>query len=289
MAYKRNDIVTKISDEIIKNVRELEKLEREYNKYTYETKRPDGEEEKQAFLKTIIQKSMEAYNLRHKILFNSQEIDTIQIHDNNVKEILNDIRSDRDKFYSVSAFINISTSLNNDKDDNEKIPTNLCDQLLADDELLLEFHSWFDMVGYYIRRIKVGPIIYTSNLPRNVEKYFSEVRKTYAFGLYKASVIMCRSIIEISLFNKLKRKKLIPDVKNNVTDMKKYFDDKLFELIKIAKYNHIINKQLSDQCHEIKNAANNIIHLKEDEIKLAEDDVLKIIKDTVAVVEYLYK
>lgn len=282
--------MTKVSDEIIKDVRELANLEREYNKYTYETKRPDGDEENQAFLKTIIQKSMEAYNLRHKILFNSQEIDIIQIHDNNVIKNLNDIRNNKDKYLSVSAYKNLSELLNKDRNDDEKITTNLYDQLIADhDDLLLEFHSWFDVIGYYIRRIKVGPIIYTSNLPQSVEKYFSEVRQTYAFGLYRASVIMCRSIIEISLFNKLKRKKLIPDVKSNVANMRNYLDDKLIDFIRIAKINHIINEQLLDQSHKIRIAANNVLHLKEDEIKLAENDVLDIIRDTVAVVEYLYK
>jgi len=281
--------MTNVSDEIIKDVRELAKLEKEYNKYTYEIKRPDDEEENQIFLKTIIQKSIEAYNLRHKILLNSQEIDTIQIHDDNVKKYLDDIRNNKDKFYSVSAYINISESLNKDKDDNEKIPTNLCDQLLADDELLSEFHSWFDMIGYYIRRIKVGPIIYTSNLPRNVEKYFSEVRQTYAFGLYKASVIMCRSIIEISLFNKLKRKKLIPESQSNVTNMRNYLDDKLINLIIIAKNKNIISKQLEQMARNVKQEANRVIHLREEDIKLKEDDVLKVIKDTVAIVEYLYK
>lgn len=281
--------MTNIENEIIEDVRELLKLEREYNKYTYETRRPENKEETISYFTTILSKASEAYKLRHKIIFNSQETDIIKLYDNNVITALNDIRENKDKFYSVAAYINLLELLDINSENNNQIPINLYDQLLADDDLIMKFHSWFDITRYYIRRIKVGPIIYTSNLPVNVEKYFYEVRQSYAFGLYRSSVIMCRSIVEITLFNKLKRKKLITDVKSNVTNMRNYLDDKLVDLIRIARNNHIIDKQLSDLSYNIKKAANSVVHLKDDDIKLTEDEVLKIIKDTVKVVEHLYK
>ncbi|HPD57535.1 MAG: hypothetical protein BWY26_01232 [Elusimicrobia bacterium ADurb.Bin231] len=278
-----------ISEDLIIDIRKLLDIEKEYNKYVYETKGPETKQEIEVYLKNIMSKAKDAYTLRHKILLNSEEIDIIQIRDNGVKEILSKIRENKDKFYSVSAHIQFSGLLNGNRDDNKKISTDLSDQLLSDDDLLLKFHGSFSYIDYYIRRIKVGPIIYTSYLPIALKQYFSEVRQAYAFGLYRSSIIMCRSVLEISLYDKLKRKKLISNITSNVTDMKKYFDDKLFELIKITKNNNIINKHLSDRCHEIREIANKVLHLKEDEIKVAEDDVLKMIKDTLEIVEYLYK
>lgn len=66
-------------------------------------------------------------------------------------------------------------------------------------------------------------------------------------------------------------------------------DDKLIELIRIAEHKNIINNRLSKLSHEIRKAANKVLHLKEDDIKLAEDEVMKIIKDTVEVIEHVYK
>jgi len=66
-------------------------------------------------------------------------------------------------------------------------------------------------------------------------------------------------------------------------------DDKLIELIRIAEHKNIINKRLSKLSHEIRKAANKVLHLKEDDIKLAEDEVMKTIRDTVEVVEHVHK
>jgi len=281
--------MTKITEEIVTDIRKLRDLEAEYLKYTYETKRPDNDEESKNYLLTIIRKSSEAYRLRYKIVLNSQKIDVLQVRDDNVRQIFNEIRKEKDTFHSVSSYISILELLNKDVGEHDQIPTNLCDQLLADDNVLSDFHGWFDYIKYFIRRIKIGPIIYSSYLPNNVKNYFSEVRDAYAFGLYRSSVIMCRSIIEISLFNKLQKRKFITDARAKISTVQDYLDDKLIELIRIAEYKNIINKRLSKLSHEIRKAANKVLHLKEDDIKLVEDEAMKIIRDTVEVVEHIYK
>lgn len=280
--------MNKVEKEILENIRKLKKFESDFLKMEYELNTPTDKEDFLPYFKNKLNLSSEAYKLRHKICFDSQDIDILQISDDDAKKVLRLIRGDNDKFYSVSFYKNLLVSLNKDAKESDQLPTDLYDQLV-DDDRLLDFHSWFDMIGFYIRRIKVGPIIASSQISEKVRDYFHEIRQTYAFRQFRSSVALCRSLLEMTLFDKLKRRKLLPSKNYTAVSIKDYTDELLIRLISIAKRENIITESLCDKSHDIRKIANKILHAKEEVIKLSENEVLKVIHDTIEVVEYLHR
>jgi hypothetical protein len=281
--------MTNIVDQITHDVKILMELEREFLQYTYETKKPSSEEEYKQYFENILTLSERAFDLRYKIQKNSQEIDIIKIYNIEIRDLLDKIRKDSDNLYSINLRRNISDIINKDLDENKRIPIDLHGKLLSDDDNLSDFHSNIDFIAYFIRRIRVGPIITTSILSDNIKRFFYEVRQAYAFGLYRSSVVMCRSLLEMTIFNQLKKKKLLDDFNIKVIDYKQYFGDKLIDMLKTAKNKGLINYKIYNLSHEIRKNGNKIIHLKDDNTKIDENEALKIIKDTIQVIEYMLK
>jgi len=281
--------MVKFSDEIIDDVRRLAKLETEFRRFSYEIKWPENKQEQKEYLIKMIEKAGEAHELRRQILLNSRLINVLQVRDENVKKILNDIRKDKDKFYSVSFFKAV-WSENNEGEG--YIPLDLIDiveKLMSEGELLDDFHSWFDLIRFNVREIKVGPIITVSDLPNNVKKYFSEIRSAFAFGLYRSSVILCRSLLEISFYNALKKKNRANPNQAIVVSINDYKNDTLVEMIRLARIHNIIDSRLKNIAHEVRVTGNKILHLKEDELQFAEDDALAVIWKTIEVLEHIYR
>ena len=75
------------------------------------------------------------------------------------------------------------------------------------------FILWFDITSYYLAQITIGPIISSFKIPSYLLSYFNEIKETYAFGKYRASVALCRALLEMALYRKLKAKGAFRDKK----------------------------------------------------------------------------
>jgi hypothetical protein len=140
---------------------------------------------------------------------------------------------------------------------------------------------------YYLAKIKIGPIISSSKIPDNLGAYFEEVKEAYAFGLYRSCVALSRAILEMSLFDKLKRKGFFKEQK--VVQMQLEKEDKLSRFINEAKWHKILNPENAELAHKVRDAANRVLHSKERESKPKEKEALEIIFNTIRVIEWLYR
>jgi len=274
--------------EILGDVRKLKSIEENYLKIFYEYNIPSEKEGKLQYLKNIVNVCAEAHRLRYKICYESQDINNLQLSDVEAKKVLRDIRDDKDKFYSVRCYENILSECNT-REGEDKYPIDMSEQLLGDENCLMDFHSCFDLTGFYIRSIKVGPIISSSHISKSVSDYFLEIRKTYAFEQYRSCIALCRSLLEMSLYDKLKKKKLLTSNNSTVIHMRDYMDESLIRLIDIARRNRVLTTILRDKSHDIRKIANKILHAKEENPALSERDALKVIHDTMEVIEYLHR
>jgi hypothetical protein len=100
------------------------------------------------------------------------------------------------------------------------------------------------------RRRNIGLIICSKELSNIFFDHLMEIKNCFTLGLYKASIIFCRAVIEYSLHLFLKKRKLINE----------YIDDNISNCLGIAKKQKYITYPQFMQATEIRNIANNLLH-----------------------------
>jgi len=282
--------MSEIEGRVLGNARKLEKLEKEFLKFTYETSKPKSSEELTAFLGESIRIASEAFAARNEILDDFKDVTELRIIDKQVLKVLDNVRR-CDKFYSIAFHENIGEMLNaKTENETDKISITIED-VLHDKfhDLFSEFHSWFDLIGYYFNRIQIGPIISSSKVPSYLLSYFDELKESYAFGQYKASTALCRTLIEIALYEKLKAKGAFKNKDPKVININVAKEDNLNRYINMAKWEKILSEFSADAAHKIRLTANDVLHVKEAPRKLDQKFVFDTIISTVNIVEELYR
>ena len=279
-----------ISEELLKDLRALQQVEREFHRFTYESARPIQEKEAKDYFTKIFNLSGQANRLRYEIKAKLADADEIIINDLDARLFLKEIKNDKDRLYSVEFYKIVIKDLANDEESAlETMPITLDMQILDDFERWYEdFTSWFDVVGYYVRTIKVGPVVAASHLPEKIRKYFFELRRAYSYRLFRSSVVLCRSVLEMSLYDKIYKNKSLQNSSNVKSLIEERQPDKLYELVRTAREMCIIDGKSYKMIGDIRHAANKILHHKGEDSVLKEDDVLNIIRDTIFVLETIY-
>ena len=126
-----------------------------------------------------------------------------------------------------------------------------------------------------------------SFLPETIKTYFEEIKEAYAFGHGRSCIALCRALLEIALFDKLKEKGYFRDTGNKVSKIDLAEEDNLFKYINLAKQVGILPHKFAEISHQIKISANKILHLKGGKINFDQKDTIKIIFKTIEVIEYL--
>jgi hypothetical protein len=160
---------------------------------------------------------------------------------------------------------------------------------LNSDQYFEDFISWFDITGYYHSLMIIGPIISSSKVPSHIMNYFCELRKAYAFGQYRASVALCRTLLEMGLYEKLKRKGVFKKNNSSSTLSLDFREDNLFTLIRKAKEKDILSSSNFEVAHKVRKFSNFILHPKDSLNNLQDIETRRIILDTVRFVEELYR
>jgi len=286
----KGDSVTKTEKQILDNVRKLELLEREFKKFNYETATPRNSDESISFLREIIRIAGEAFTTRNKILEDFKDVTELNIQDKQEQELLDSVRRN-DKLYSIAFYENVGGIINADAENQEnKMPTSIED-ILNDkfEDIFSDFHSWFDVTSYYLAQITIGPIISSFKIPSYLLSYFTEIKETYAFGKYRASVALCRALLEMALYRKLKAKGAFRDKDPKVTGINVAREDNLNRYINMAKWEKVLSKDSLDLAHQIRKTANGVLHIKDSEKQLNKKIVVDTIFATLRILEGLYR
>ena len=282
--------MTKTEKQILDNVRKLELLEREFKKFNYETATPRNSDESISFLREIIRIAGEAFTTRNKILEDFKDVTELNIQDKQALGLLDSVRRN-DKLYSIAFYENVGGIINADAENQEnKMPTSIED-ILNDkfEDLFSDFHSWFDVTSYYLAQITIGPIISSFKIPSYLLSYFTEIKETYAFGKYRASVALCRALLEMALYRKLKAKGAFRDKDPKVTGINVAREDNLNRYINMAKWEKVLSKDSLDLAHQIRKTANGVLHIKDSEKQLNKKIVVDTIFATLRILEGLYR
>ena len=275
---------------ILEGVRELNRLEKDFIRFTYESKKPEDDVQLEAWFREAVAISAKAFDLKNEILSEFHDTTSLSIHDNEVLRTLDTIRSGR-KMYSISFYENFARFVN-EKFENlqDKLDVTLTDYLCSSKGSLFdEFHSFFDIYGYYEAKCKIGPIISSLHVPGGILSYFEEIKEVFAFGQYRSCIALCRALLEMSLWDRLSRKKVFKDSDSNVTSIDVAKEDNLYKYINLAKYHNILDAGGVKIANEIRKISNGILHIRSRDIKVTERDAFKVIFSTIQIIEDLYR
>ena len=282
--------MSKLELSILENARKLENLEKDFLKFTYETSKPQNQEGLSVFFEESMRLAAMAFTAKNEILEAFKDVTELTIIDKRVLKTLDAIRYGN-KFYSITFYENVAEMLNvNTENDADIISLSIHDVLHDKfDDLFSEFHSYFDVVGYFFEKIKIGPIISSLKIPAHLLSYFNELKESYAFGQYKASTALCRSLLEIALYEKLKARGVFKNKNPKVTNIDVTKEDNLCRYINMAKWEKMLSKSSGDTAHEIRRAANEVLHAKKVRAELDRKFVMDTIFSTVKIIEELYR
>lgn len=272
---------------VLKRVRRFEELEREFLRFTYEVSKPLTTDEAKAFIGEAFQIAAEAFSIKNEILDEFQELSELRINDNNALRLLDSIRQGK-SFNSILFYESIGKMINaRTVSAADKAVTSTYDVWIEKfDDLFSDFHSWFDLAGYYFDKTIIGPLISSSKVPDHLIRYFDELKETFAFGQYMSSIALCRALLEMALYEKLSVSGAFKskDAKNIAA--RKY---NLNDYIDLARCQNIMSDGACDIAHKIRKSANIILHTKDKGRTLNRKEALEIIIDTVRIAENLYR
>jgi hypothetical protein len=104
--------------------------------------------------------------------------------------------------------------------------------------------NYYEMTPPFVRR--------DVKIPAKLKDLYAESRWCYVLQLYRASVVLCRSIIEYSL-----KYKAGIDVDSSIGSIEKYLDSSFYNMRNISKEAHQIG-------HEVRKLANKVMHAGKD-------------------------
>ena len=273
---------------IIESARKLDSLEKQYLKLMYESPTPSDYDELWEYSKELWTIGSEAFDARNEIISDYPDITNLLIYDASVRETLNKIRS-KETFYSINFYEEWSKKLQEKSDKNFDFAINFWQFLDAKNvDWQDDFYQRFHLTTYYKAIIEIGPIISSTHSPPEAQSYFSEIREAYALDLEYSAIALCRSVMEMCLFDKLQKKGFFKQ--SRVIQLDAEREDKLYHLIRIAKNEKLLDNTTRDIADEIRKYGNQVLHpkKKKNERSTIRLNSLKIILNTVKVIEKLY-
>jgi hypothetical protein len=269
--------------EITKKSEELFKIENQYLEFM---KKP-----RMGTFPPILDLMINAVNLVEEIKLSLAQLDpdSIRIENENVRNILKNIREDK-QLKCIEAYNTLIEHIRAKK----QTKSELNEPGFAErnwDILFETYHSRFDINTYFYDKLRVGPIITNSTLPNALKDYFSELKEAYAYGLNKACVALCRMLLEISFSDCLKNETEYKNatIINRAAKDKPAFEFSLYENINIAQSLNLIPEDFARKAHTVRCSGNRVVHIEEKRTKNKPINTMEMIKDTIAIIEMLYR
>ncbi len=142
---------------------------------------------------------------------------------------------------------------------------------------------------FNMRKRMFGKLFINKEIPERLKTLLEEHQKVFLSGAYNASIALCRVILEVALYNKLKDNNILVHPGIEERNLSGLLD--LLKDPKIKKYIGLKN-ELESKAHEIRKVTNKALHWKSGKckkIRHTEDEALKYIHDTFEILEALYK
>lgn len=113
-----------------------------------------------------------------KKLFNENPV--LEVYKPEIRKVLKEIRENNDVCKKVQTFCRLD------------------EETISDyyPHYITDINSEYDLENFIPRRIEAGAIIVGKELPPSIINLFDKIRECYMFGLYEATIIFCRALIE---------------------------------------------------------------------------------------------
>lgn len=135
---------------------------------------------------------------------------------------------------------------------------------------------------FFTRRNQVGTLIVAESLPDHFLQHFRNLRECYALGLFEATVIYCRAVLETGCFEALRRKGIV-NLQSKVEDIREHSLKALMGSIKPFIY-----RKSWEVADKVIKKANDVLHSKRERVVVSQEEAYNAIKTTFAVVEELF-
>ncbi len=136
--------------------------------------------------------------------------------------------------------------------------------------------------NFFRRKNQIGTLVVSESLPDHFVQHFTNLRECYALGLFHASVVYCRAVIETGCFEALRRRgqvKLDPKVE----DIREFSLKALMRSVKPLVY-----ETNWDNANATIKKADEVLHSKRKKVMISEREAFDAIQDTFAMVEELF-
>jgi len=154
-----------------------------------------------------------------------------------------------------------------------------------DEEDEVDIFDWLDPKDIIYREREFGALIVGQSTSSIFYHCVNEIRKCYIHGLFNATVVFCRALLEVGLREALKKRGLYKTNEKVI-----YLDERNLEgLLRECKDNKVLPRKFLEKAHSVRKKANSIIHPKDKPIKYSEEEALSTIKDTFSILEELYR
>jgi hypothetical protein len=150
-------------------------------------------------------------------------------------------------------------------------------------EALISEGGIYEDESFYRRRNEFGTLIVGQSLPEHFLHHFKNLRKCYCLGLFEATIIYCRSIVETGCFEALRRRGQIK-IKSGVDDFREFSLKALMRSIKPFVYH-----SNWDEADKLIKQADRILHSKRNKEAATERQAYEVIKTTFAIIEELFR
>ncbi len=275
---------------IIEKAKKLIELDRECLELSYERKTPRTADEQWDYLLELFNVCCRAFDSWNVIKLALPEIQNVGIYDAGLEEVVRKVRND-DELYCIRQYKRLVQVFNRDLlDDKDKLQEETFDFVfdqVQSWELVIQ--DYVDDVSYFARRAKVGTVISRRKISDTAVKYFNEIRESFAFGLFRSAIALCRALLEIAFFETLKRHGLGASQEGKLVSLDIMRDNTLAPIILEAHNLGIIDGKIKQISLDVNRKVNTmILHSKDVQQEINEMRAIEIIRDTVRVVEYLH-
>jgi len=136
--------------------------------------------------------------------------------------------------------------------------------------------------GFFTRKNEVGTLIVSGSLPDHFVHHFQNLRECYALGLFQATVIYCRAVIETGCFEALRRKGKVK-LNSKAEDIREFSLKALMNSIKPFIY-----RDNWENANKVIKKADGILHSKRQKMTITQIEAYNAIKDTFAIIEEIF-
>ncbi len=274
---------------IIAKAKDLLRLDRECIELSYEMKKPTSNEGLKEYLSELMTICSRAFETKNQIQQLLRDAPSISIQDEETLGLIRDIRDDKE-LYSVSQYVRVASFFNRGTDNEDDLwDLDANDFVRNDPDALQDFHTSIDHISYIVGTMRVGALISRRQIPESGIAYFNEIRESFAFGLYRSAIALCRAMLEATFFDTLKRRGYVKKGQSKVIKLDIAKEDTLFRLIKDAHKMGVIDYDSKEDAFFVKNQTNTmVLHAKDTPYEISEDLAFDIIRRTIGIVERLY-